>query len=352
MNAYRDFLYTDVYEDLSLGPSRREVWSRFTSMDCAVPLLEKMSIVSESISLDKIASEKKNSALQSEIESAKQKAIDTNAAFEQERKSFEKEVERLTSEFESEKGRLKSLLESKSSELERTLKSVERDAEEKKELKEKIETMRDDHRAQLQKKEDEKSELTRTYDARIFDLNRDIVDQVKKSNEEKMKQQEEKMKMESKLTNLENDFKRLKDDHQREIEKKEESHRVMMDRKEREIKEEASKRARDEVDGEQMLKVKQELKEAKEHQKLMKEHLDVTKDLLNAKNSQVVEIEYQWAAAKAKLAQAQLDREELDADVCVLEDLVTKLKLKAVKTAQDLKSLRLTKKQTTRFYSL
>ena len=36
------------------------------------------------------------------------------------------------------------------------------------------------------------------------------------------------MKMESKLTNLENDFKRLKDDHQREIEKKEESHRVMM----------------------------------------------------------------------------------------------------------------------------
>jgi hypothetical protein len=126
----------------------------------------------------------------------------------------------------------------------------------------------------------------------------------------------------------------------------------MMDRKEREIKEEASKRARDEVDGEQMLKVKQELKEAKEHQKLMKEHLDVTKDLLNAKNSQVVEIEYQWAAAKAKLAQAQLDREELDADVCVLEDLVTKLKLKAVKTAQDLKSLRLTKKQTTRFYSL
>ena len=127
---------------------------------------------------------------------------------------------------------------------------------------------------------------------------------------------------------------------------------VQLDRKEREIKEEASKRARDEVDGEQMLKLKQELKEAKEHQKLMKEHLDVTKDLLNAKNSQVVEIEYQWAAAKAKLAQAQLDREELDADVCVLEDLVTKLKLKAVKTAQDLKSLRLTKKQTTRFYSL
>ena len=354
MNAYRDFLVyaLDVYEDLSLGPSRWEVWSRFTSTDCVVPLLEKMSSVSESISLDKIASENKNSALQSEIESAKQKAIDTNAAFDQERKSFEKEVERLTSEFESEKGRLKSLLESKSSELERTLKNTERDAEEKKQLKEKIETMRDEHRAQLQKKEDEKSKLTRKYDARISDLNREIVDTVKKSNEEKMKQQEEKIKMESKLTNLENDFKRLKDDHQREIEKKEESHRVMMDRKEREIKEEASKRARDEVDGEQMLKVKQELKEAKEHQKLMKEHLDVTKDLLNAKNSQVVEIEYQWAAAKAKLAQAQLDREELDADVCVLEDLVTKLKLKAVKTAQDLKSLRLTKKQTTRFYSL
>ena len=228
MNAYRDFLVyaLDVYEDLSLGPSRWEVWSRFTSTDCAVPLLEKMSSVSESISLDKIASENKNSALQSEIESAKQKAIDTNAAFDQERKSFEKEVERLTSEFESEKGRLKSLLESKSSELERTLKNTERDAEEKKQLKEKIETMRDEHRAQLQKKEDEKSKLTRKYDARISDLNREIVDTVKKSNEEKMKQQEEKIKMESKLTNLENDFKRLKDDHQREIEKKEESHRV------------------------------------------------------------------------------------------------------------------------------
>ena len=39
-----------------------------------------MSSVSESISLDKIASENKNDALQSEIE-RKQKAIDTNAAF-------------------------------------------------------------------------------------------------------------------------------------------------------------------------------------------------------------------------------------------------------------------------------
>ena len=342
----------DVYEELSLGPCRWEVWSRFTSTDSVVPLLEKMSSVSESISLDKIASQNKNEALQSEIDRAKQKAIDTNSAFEQERKTFEKQVERLTSEFEGEKGRLKSLLESKTSELERTWKNAERDAEEKKELQRKIEKMRDDHRIELQSHVDEKSKLRSNYDVKISEMNREIVEQVRKSNDEKMAQREARIQIESKLTNLETDHKRLKDDHQREMKRMEESHRVEMDRKETLIKEEASRRARDEVDGEQMMKVKQQLKEAKEHQKLMKEHLDVTKDLLNAKNSQVVEIEYQWAAAKAKLAQAQLDREELDADVCVLEDLVTKLKLKAVKTAQDLKSLRLTKKQTTRFYSL
>ena len=127
----------DVYEELSLGPCRWEVWSRFTSTDSVVPLLEKMSSVSESISLEKIASQNKNEALQSEIDRAKQKAIDTNSAFEQERKTFEKQVERLTSEFEGEKGRLKSLLESKTSELERTWKNAERDAEEKKELRQK-----------------------------------------------------------------------------------------------------------------------------------------------------------------------------------------------------------------------
>lgn len=81
-------------------------------------------------------------------------------------------------------------------------------------------------------------------------------------------------------------------------------------------------------------------------------HLDVTKDLLKAKNSHVVEVEYQWASSKAKLAQAQLDREELESDVCVLEDLVTKLKLKAIKSSQDLRALRLTEKQLKRFYSL
>ena len=91
--------------------------------------------------------------------------------------------------------------------------------------------------------------------------------------------------------------------------------------------------------------------EAKEHQKLMKEHLDVTKDLLNAKNSQVVETLYQWAAAKAKLHCSARSRGA--GRYYVLKHLVTKLKLKVVKTAPRFEVVkRLTKKQTTRFYSL
>ena len=354
VETHREFsiLAIEVYENLSLGPCRWSVFSRFSSTDFIQPLLSKMSEISENISLNKIEHQNSIQELRSEIELAKQKAIDSKAAFEQERISFGKETERLTSEFEAEKGRLKSLLDSKTSELERSWKNTERDAEEKKILRDKMENMRNEHRNVVQGHLDEKSKLRNDHDSRISDMNRQIIESERKLNEEKMNHAKVKIQMESKVSDLEREIKRLKEDHRRELERKQESHREEMERVSRQIAEQAARRARDEEDGEAMLKIKQQLKEAKEHHKLMKEHLDVTKDLLNAKNSQVVEIEYQWAAAKAKLAQAQLDREELDADVCVLEDLVTKLKIKAVKTAQDLKSLRLTKKQTTRFYSL
>lgn len=36
------------------------------------------------------------------------------------------------------------------------------------------------------------------------------------------------------------------------------------------------------------------VKDAKEHSALLKDHLSVTKDLLKSKDKQVVEVEYQW----------------------------------------------------------
>ena len=59
----------------------------------------------------------------------------------------------------------------------------------------------------------------------------------------------------------------------------------------------------------------------------MTETLGVTKDLLAAKTQEVGECEYQWAAAKAKLAQCESDKMEHEADVVhVLEPIVSQIK--------------------------
>jgi hypothetical protein len=60
---------------------------------------------------------------------------------------------------------------------------------------------------------------------------------------------------------------------------------------------------------------------------LLTETLGVTKDLLSAKTQEVGECEYQWAAAKAKLAQCESDKMEHEADVVhVLEPIVSQIK--------------------------
>ena len=64
-----------------------------------------------------------------------------------------------------------------------------------------------------------------------------------------------------------------------------------------------------------------------QHVDLLTETLGVTKDLLSAKTQEVGECEYQWAAAKAKLAQYESDKMEHEADVVhVLEPIVSQVK--------------------------
>merc|ERR1711871_1265529 len=64
-----------------------------------------------------------------------------------------------------------------------------------------------------------------------------------------------------------------------------------------------------------------------QHVDLLTETLGVTKDLLAAKTQEVGECEYQWAAAKAKLAQCESDKMEYEADVIhVLDPIITSLK--------------------------
>jgi chromosome segregation ATPase len=64
-----------------------------------------------------------------------------------------------------------------------------------------------------------------------------------------------------------------------------------------------------------------------QHVDLLTETLGVTKDLLAAKTQEVGECEYQWAAAKAKLAQCESDKMEHEADVVhVLEPIVSQAK--------------------------
>jgi hypothetical protein len=64
-----------------------------------------------------------------------------------------------------------------------------------------------------------------------------------------------------------------------------------------------------------------------QHVDLLTETLGVTKDLLSAKTQEVSECEYQWAAAKAKLAQCESDKMEHEADVVhVLEPIVSQIK--------------------------
>jgi len=104
--------------------------------------------------------------------------------------------------------------------------------------------------------------------------------------------------------------------------------------------------------------------DAKEHNALLKDHLEVTKDLLESKKKHVDEVEYQWvrslrqtatcrdisgvesspplaqlaqASSKARLAQAESEREEFEADVELLEDIVSKLKRFAIQSQGDLR---------------
>ena len=90
-----------------------------------------------------------------------------------------------------------------------------------------------------------------------------------------------------------------------------------------------------------------------EHSALLAEHLNVTKDLLSAKNGEVAECEYLWAATKARLAQSESDKMDMEADlVHVLEPLAGKLKRALQKKGSNFKELDLDEMQAKRLGAL
>jgi chromosome segregation ATPase len=69
----------------------------------------------------------------------------------------------------------------------------------------------------------------------------------------------------------------------------------------------------------------------REETELLYESNKVTKDLLQVKVGEAEELEFQWGQAKAKLAQADSERGEVQAEVSVLEGLAVKAKTAVVK---------------------
>jgi len=344
-----------AYADIARGPAKWSLFARFAANAALDPLVAATDAFSHDSAMQALAQRNALSEKAAELERAAQQKVDDAAAFETERETFKRQFERLTTDAEAERGKLQSLVDAKSAEVERLWQQNERNVRDMRDANDRIEKMREkalkvaeEHRAEMEKlrqkgrkeNEERRAEIARLQEAHRNDLakaNKQFADAERATADAKHDALTQKVTLEARIAEVERMLVSTKQDAEREKQNAVEAAR----RHEKESGSSAATR-----------KLESELKEAREHQKLMREHLEVTKDLLKAKNSQVIEVEYQWAAAKAKLAQAQLDREELDADVCVLEDLVTKLKLKAIKTSRDLRSLRLTQKQTQRFYSL
>ncbi len=77
----------------------------------------------------------------------------------------------------------------------------------------------------------------------------------------------------------------------------------------------------------QLRKAQTEIDTLTQHVDLLTETLGATKNLLHCKTQEVSECEYQWAVAKAKLAQCESDQMEHEADVVhVLEPIVSQIK--------------------------
>jgi len=69
----------------------------------------------------------------------------------------------------------------------------------------------------------------------------------------------------------------------------------------------------------------------REQTELLYESVRVQKDLLHAKNDEKEECEYQWGVAKAKLAQIESERAELQAQINVATNVVSALKAQLLK---------------------
>eukprot|EP00939_MAST-03C_sp_MAST-3C-sp1_P001416 g1416.t1 len=341
-----------AYSNVARGPAKWSLFARFVSTVSMNPLVLATDAFAHDLAMSTLAQKNVLRERRAEIVRAAQQKVDDAAAFEAERRAFKQQFERLTTDSEAARGRLQSLVDAKTAEVERTWQQNERSARDIRELNEKIEAMRargaeeaSEHRAEL-------SRMRESHRQDLGNANKQLVDAERAAANAKHDALTQKLMLEGRVAELERSLSKLKRESEDMLSDLKLQHKNAIQRERESSVEEARKMVENSGATEAVLKLEAELKDAREHQKLMREHLEVTKDLLKAKNSQVIEVEYQWAAAKAKLAQAQLDREELDADVCVLEDLVTKLKLKAIKTSRDLRSLRLTQKQTQRFYSL
>jgi len=92
-------------------------------------------------------------------------------------------------------------------------------------------------------------------------------------------------------------------------------------------------------------KMIRELEDLRNDKNLLKDNLQMTKNLVDAKIKERVELEYQLAAKKADFAQAESERIMYEQDVVVLEDIVSKLKRKFIRSKGDLRSVGLNKPQ-------
>lgn len=289
---------------------------------------------------------------QAELKRAAKRREQDESAFGAERKAFQQQFEKAVADSESERGKLQDIVDGKTAEVERMWQQNERSAKNVAELNRKLEEQRTAASMQADKHRTELSKCRDSSNTKVSELNQQMIMAERTRSAEKQDSLSSQLRLEAKVAELERQVQSVRSQAEDTLSRRERQFHEDLRRERERVEEATRKAAADQSNSLAVKKLDADLKDLRAHNKLMKEHLDVTKDLLKAKTSHVVEVEYQWAAAKAKLAQSQLDREELDADVCVLEDLVTKLKLKAIKTSQDLRSLRLTQKQTQRFYSL
>eukprot|EP01138_Halocafeteria_seosinensis_P005506 gb/GECG01005628.1/.p1 GENE.gb/GECG01005628.1/~~gb/GECG01005628.1/.p1 ORF type:complete len:782 (+),score=159.58 gb/GECG01005628.1/:1-2346(+) len=245
------------------------------------------------------ASQRKLESVHSQLTASEGKVKSIEERLNHERETFEKSLHDANQRAAEKEEHLQGIIDNKSNEVERWSNKFDR-------LLESHKTAEDKIVQQLQQAKDEREDLT----SQVRNLSDDVIENLKNrldSSEKLAAVEEEKARVEKQLAEEQRKHNDLK--HQAEVaEEKAKSSEV-------------------------------EAVRLREQTELLYENIRNQKDLLQTRNDEKDEAEYQWGAVKAKLAQTESDKLRLEEDIATLESLAAtmKYKLKSLRKLDDIK---------------